>query len=165
MNKILPQVAYRRVRRGSRTCTAGGEGMICADLGWEKKVGESLWAEVIFELDLEIWDFFCSFPLSIGIRKKNSHKSMKGAWKRPGKPSAWLCTCCSGRYLQNCWLRLRREQERVEDSQRNFVKYFFFSVIFHFIKCLYGFISLHLPLVYSDNIWTLQTAPSENAFS
>jgi len=40
MNKILPQVAYRRVRRESHTRTTGGEGMIHAYL--EKEVGKSL---------------------------------------------------------------------------------------------------------------------------
>lgn len=84
---------------------------------------------------------FISNKISIGIRKKIHTR----AWKRPGKPSAWLCTCCSGRYLQNCWLRLRGEQERVEDSQRNFVKYFFslsFSILLNAFMALFLFTCL-----------------------
>lgn len=117
-------------------------------------------AEVTFELDLEIWDFFvCLFPLSIGIRKKNSHKST-GHESVQGNPVPGVASAAlegSSSYSQSCWLRWRGEQERVGDSQRNFVKHLFY-VIFHFIKCLYGFISLHLPLVPRDNICTLQTA-------
>lgn len=166
MNKIVPQVAYRRVRRRSHTQTTGRDDMIHADLGWETEVGESLWAEATFELDLEIWDFVCVCLLNIGIRKK-IHARAQRQESVQGSPVLGVVPAAlegPSRYLQNCWLRLCGEQQRVGDSQRNLVKHFFY-VILYLIKCLHCFSSLHLPLVSSDNICTLQTAQSENLFS
>lgn len=131
---------------------------------WWLGLGEGGWGEPLSRGDLWAgsWNmrFVCLF-VSVkyrdkekNSRKSTGHESVQGN-PVPGVTSAALEG--SSRYSQSCWLRWRGEQERVGDSQRNFMKHLFY-VIFHFIKCLYGFISLHLPLVHSDNICTLQTA-------